>query len=101
MRTDRAWLPALGWALAGLIFSVGLTLAAYALVGGGAAQPALPVLGDLPTPTASPSGSPSATPTTGVDVSGPCDEPEHRNDPRCLDGGSRSGSNRGPGSGDD
>ena len=47
-------------------------------------------------------GSSSDTPA-GVDVSGPCDEAEHANDPRCTgaardDDGRR---NRGPGGGGD
>jgi hypothetical protein len=52
---------------------------------------------------------PSTTVPGGVDISGPCDEAEHANDPRCTggvvagNGGSGSsddGSNRGPGSDD-
>jgi hypothetical protein len=49
--------------------------------------------------------------TTGVDISGPCDEAEHRNDPRCTgaatvrddrdDDGEHRGRNRGRGSDDD
>src|ERR671914_691087 len=43
--------------------------------------------------------------TTGEDISGPCDEAEHRNDPRCTGVGGvrtdrdddRRGPNRGPG----
>ena len=47
-------------------------------------------------------GSSSDTPA-GVDISGPCDEAEHANDPRCTgavtdDDGRR---NRGPGGGGD
>jgi hypothetical protein len=55
------------------------------------------------------------TTTTGaVHISGPCDEAEHANDPRCTgaapqarddrgrdDDGDRHGRNRGPGGGDD
>ena len=52
--------------------------------------------------------------TTGEDISGPCDEAEHANEPRCTGVGAaqanrgddnrhddRSGPNRGPGRGDD
>src|ERR687897_742327 len=59
-------------------------------------------------------GAPGATgtvgTTTGEDISGPCDEAEHANDPRCTGGitttedrddDDRSGPNRGPGRGDD
>ena len=54
----------------------------------------------------------TTTTTTGVDISGPCDEAEHRNDPRCTgaatvrddrdgDDGDHRGRNRGRGSDDD
>ena len=48
--------------------------------------------------------APAATTTTnGVDISGPCDEAEHANDPRCTGVGAddRDDDNSGPGSGDD
>ena len=48
--------------------------------------------------------APAATTTTnGVDISGPCDEAEHANDPRCTGAGAddRDDDNSGPGSGDD
>lgn len=46
------------------------------------------------------STEPIAAPVVTTDVSGPCDEAEHRNDPRCTnttatDDGDRSGSNSG------
>ena len=49
------------------------------------------------------------TTQTGPDISGPCDEAEHANDPRCTgigvrtdrDDDDRRGPNRGPGRGDD
>jgi hypothetical protein len=45
-------------------------------------------------------GSSADAPT--IDVSGPCDDPEHANDPRCTGGGGDGGRrNRGPGGGDD
>ncbi len=39
-----------------------------------------------PDPLAVPTGTAAGTTTTGapVDVSGPCDEAEHANDPRCV-----------------
>jgi len=40
------------------------------------------------------------TTTLGGDISGPCDEAEHRNDPRCT-GAAGDDDNSGPGSGDD
>ena len=55
----------------------------------------------------------TTTTTGGVDISGPCDEAEHANDPRCTgvpqagddrgrdDDGDRHGRNRGPGGGGD
>jgi hypothetical protein len=48
--------------------------------------------------------APAATTTNGVDISGPCDEAEHANDPRCTgtaaaDDGDHD--NSGSGSGDD
>ncbi len=47
--------------------------------------------------------APAATTTNGVDISGPCDEAEHANDPRCTGaaGDDRDDDNSGPGSGDD
>jgi hypothetical protein len=46
--------------------------------------------------------APAAT-TNGVDISGPCDEAEHANDPRCTGAAGDDGDddNSGPGSGDD
>lgn len=56
------------------------------------------------TTTATTSGTTTSGTTTSADISGPCDEAEHRNDPRCTggaatdDGGDyeddRSGPNR-------
>lgn len=50
--------------------------------------------------------APAATTTTnGEDISGPCDEAEHANDPRCTDAGTAADAgdddNSGPGSADD
>jgi hypothetical protein len=47
--------------------------------------------------------APAATTTTGVDISGPCDEAEHANDPRCTGAvtDDRDDANSGPGSGDE
>ena len=40
--------------------------------------------------------------TGTIDISGPCDEAEHANDPRCTGvGGDEQDDNSGPGSGDD
>ena len=47
--------------------------------------------------------APAATTTNGEDISGPCDEAEHTNDPRCTGTVADDGDddNSGPGSGDD
>jgi hypothetical protein len=55
-------------------------------------------------PTTELAPAPTAPPTTavapGVDISGPCDEAEHANDPRCTGGiDGRSDDNSGPGHG--
>ena len=52
------------------------------------------------------SGMPRPRRQTGVDISGPCDEAEHANDPRCTgavddDDDRDDDDNSGPGSGDD
>jgi hypothetical protein len=39
--------------------------------------------------------------TTAGDISGPCDEAEHRNDPRCTGGAAADDDNSGPGGGGD
>ncbi|HEX6130199.1 MAG TPA: hypothetical protein VF044_00615 [Actinomycetota bacterium] len=41
----------------------------------------------------------AGTTTAGVDVSGPCDEAEHANDPRCTGAGGDDDGNSGPGGG--
>lgn len=91
------------------------------LGGSGSNTPTLdtPTLGtttDAATTDATTTAATTTTPTTtdGVDISGPCDEAEHANDPRCTgaapqarddrgrdDDGDRHGRNRGPGGGDD
>jgi hypothetical protein len=64
----------------GLGFPTGLGLAVYLASGSSLAPPAASAR--VPTGTiAEPS-----TLTTGQDVSGNCDEPEHRLDPECLPG---------------
>ena len=40
-------------------------------------------------------------PDGGVDISGPCDEAEHANDPRCTGAGGARNDNSGPGNADD
>jgi hypothetical protein len=67
-------------ALGALVAAVGAGIA-LASIGGGS---------DTSSPTLSPVASTPGT-TTGMtgttgDVSGPCDEAEHRNDPRCANG---------------
>ena len=55
------------------------------------------VIGNAPATT-------TTTTTNGEDISGPCDEAEHANDPRCTGGVADDGdddNNSGPGSGDD
>jgi hypothetical protein len=37
----------------------------------------------------------------GVDISGPCDEPEHVDDPRCTGAAPADDDNSGPGNADD
>ena len=64
----------------GLGFPAGLGLAVYLASGSSLAPPAASAR--VPTGTiAEPSGE-----TTGLDVSGNCDEAEHRLDPECLGG---------------
>ena len=63
-------------ALGALIAAVGAGIA-LASIGGS----------DTSSPTLSPVVSTDGTTTGGVeDISGPCDEAEHRNDPRCKNG---------------
>jgi hypothetical protein len=63
-------------ALGALLAAVGAGIA-LASIGGS----------DTSSPTLSPVVSTAGTTTDGrVDVSGPCDEAEHRNDPRCKNG---------------
>jgi hypothetical protein len=59
----------------------------------------------IPLSTVDSSTTTTTTETAG-DVPGPCDEPEHANDPRCTGGAGdgddgRRGSNSGPGGGED
>jgi hypothetical protein len=69
----------------GLGFPAGLGLAVYMASGSTLAPPAASAR--VPTGTiAQPSTQPSPE-TTGVDISGNCDEAEHRNDPECLPAG--------------
>jgi hypothetical protein len=44
--------------------------------------------------------APATTTANGEDISGPCDEAEHANDPRCTNAVAHD-DNSGPGSGDD
>jgi hypothetical protein len=64
----------------GLGFPAGLGLAVYMATGSTLAPPAASA--SVPTGTIA---EPSLE-TTGVDISGNCDEFEHRNDPECLPG---------------
>jgi hypothetical protein len=69
-------------ALGGAGLAALATVLAVALAGSG--QPTTSV-GTLPAPAATvtaPSGT--TVPEAGEDVSGPCDEAEHANDPRCT-----------------
>jgi len=70
------------------------------------AVPTTAVPPSAPAPTATPSTPPAARPRAvapdpGVDVSGPCDEAEHANDPRCTGGLGAPGSGRHHGGRDD
>jgi hypothetical protein len=79
-------------------FSVGVALAASGGSGGGSAAQAPSTTDGTTTLDTTTTG----TTTTGVDISGPCDEAEHRNDPRCTGAGSDDREdNSGPGSGRD
>jgi hypothetical protein len=73
-------------AVIGLGFPAGLGLAVYMASGSSLAPP--PASARVPAGTiAEPSLPPLATDTTtGEDVSGNCDEAEHRNDPECVGG---------------
>ena len=79
--------------LAALMFPVGLGAAVYATAGRSLASP--------PEALVSVSSNPVARPVTTTDdptdISGPCDEAEHRNDPRCAPGaaGDDNGRHRG------
>src|ERR687891_162021 len=82
-------------------FSVGVALAA---TGGSDAG------GPAPLPASSSTTVDSATTSTeggtttvedGTDISGPCDEAEHANDPRCTGGAPAGSSGPGPGRDDD
>jgi hypothetical protein len=89
--------------LAALMFPVGLGAAVYATAGRSLAQP--------PEALVSVSSNPVAQPVTTTDdptdISGPCDEAEHRNDPRCASGaaadddGDDDGRHRNRGGGND
>jgi hypothetical protein len=93
-------------AVAGLALPVGLALAVYAASAGSLSEP---IEGTrLPSETiARPSAAATTTDraprTQRQDESGPCDEAEHADDPRCTgaatdDDGSGDSSNSGPGS---
>ena len=86
--------------LAALMFPVGLGAAVYATAGRSLASP--------PEALVSVSSNPVAQPVTTTDdptdISGPCDELEHRNDPRCAPGAvteDNSGPSRGRDRGED
>ena len=68
----------------GLGFPAGLGLAVYMASGSSLAPPAASA--SVPTGTIAQPSTEPGTETTGVDVSGKCDELEHRNDPECLPG---------------
>jgi hypothetical protein len=84
-------------------------------LGGGSNSPTIdtPTLGTTTNAATTNATATNATTTNEAeDISGPCDEAEHANDPRCTgvapqargddeDDGDRRGRNRGPGGGDD
>ena len=55
----------------------------------------------LGTTTLDTTTSTGGTTTGGDDISGPCEEAEHANDPRCTGAAGEDDDNSGPGSGDD
>jgi hypothetical protein len=55
----------------------------------------------LDTTTSAATTTTGGTTTGGDDISGPCDEAEHANDPRCTGAAGADDDNSGPGSGDD
>jgi hypothetical protein len=73
-----------------LVAAIGVT--AFASGGG---EPAT----IFPASSSSPSDEPTPSRSPGDDISGPCDEAEHANDPECQ-GGADDGDNSGPGNGD-
>lgn len=98
-------------AVVGLLFPLGLAFAVYVASAGSLAEPtgvaALPAE-PIAQPTVSvqrPRGTTERVTTAATtvgerDVSGKCDEPEHRSDPDCTDvGDDRSGQGRGRGRG--
>ena len=85
----------------GLVLPVAVALGAYAVSARSfdSEAPLVSVerLARPKTPPASP--TPTARPTAGDDQGGRCSEPEHRDDPECLNGEDRSGSGDSSGSG--
>jgi hypothetical protein len=76
-------------AVVGLAFPAGLGLAVYLASGSTLAPPAT---ARVPTGTiARPSTPPATTTSTVEDVSGNCDEAEHRLDPECVGGTTTGG----------
>ena len=72
-------------------FSVGVALAA----GGGGDDQLAQVAPTSSTVEDSTTTDATTTTSTGVDVSGPCDEAEHANDPRCTGAGDDVADDRG------
>ena len=68
--------------LAALAFPLGLGAAVYAAAGPSLASPPAELVSVATDPVA----APATTVDEPEDVSGPCDEAEHRNDPRCAPG---------------
>jgi hypothetical protein len=97
------------YAVGGILLAFALTMGAYVLAGSELSQPVGPVRidsgGGLAPREARSPGAADETPSPpgdgegGVDVSGPCDEPEHADDPECA-GEGRGGGNQGPGGGE-
>ena len=81
-------------------FSVGVAIAASG--GGGDSSPLAQVAPSTSTLETTTDETTTTQTTTGIDVSGPCDEAEHANDPRCTGvEDDRDDDNSGPGRGDD
>jgi hypothetical protein len=84
--------------LAALAVPALLALGVHLAAGGSLTAPPAAVARVSTEPIAQPSVQPTTT-ETGGDISGPCDEAEHRNDPRCAPGATDNSGSGSSGSG--